>query len=571
MTVYHYGLNTDPHELWYTMLHSTRTHLGCDVETYSIADITLLGLGISDDPDDAFYITPDDDDFLAVVAMLQDPAVHKVYHNAPFDMRVLRTHEGVDLHIDIDNVDDTALMARLFPEPSAVLEDVSFWVNRQTQSMKRLMAEHGVTRVIDLPQPVLAEKCCKDSMATRALYDYYAGLIDMDYYEWIRPMYGILTRISRQGILLDQDRLNELNVHYGAIITRLRQECTDLGFSVSAPNQVGMFLAKRGNWLPLTKKGGQLVSDDEHLAKMDDPVAQTVLDYRHAAKMESTYIRPFLGHTRAYTTLRMEATTGRATSTGAGKDQPDRNLQNIPKNAETGEAASIRGAFIPDHGVFTKMDMSQAELRILADLSQDTAMMELFSRDEDMHGWVVDRSDLTRVRAKTLNFGVMYGGDVGTISGFLHMSDLTQVQYYIDLYRDMFPQAWDWLAEQEEIGMDTGIATTRRGRMLLLPSIGGEKHLRNCARNYPIQGTAFECMTEVMLDDTIMPYYELDLCRLQLHDELILDGDHDIEGMEYNEAKTAKEGHPTWDVRGRLAWLSGFYAPLEVQKVTRWG
>ena len=67
MTVYHYGLNTDPHELWYTMLHSTRTHIGVDTETHSVADITMLGLGISDDPDDAFYITTDDDDFPAVM------------------------------------------------------------------------------------------------------------------------------------------------------------------------------------------------------------------------------------------------------------------------------------------------------------------------------------------------------------------------------------------------------------------------------------------------------------------------------------------------------------------------
>ena len=565
MTVYHYGLNADPHELWYTMLHSTRTHIGVDTETHSVADITMLGLGISDDPDDAFYITTDDEDFPAVVEMLQNPVVHKIHHNAPFDLRVLRQY-----NVDIDNVDDTALMARLYPEPSAVLEDVSFWVNRQTQSMKHVFEAQGVTRVTDLPQAVLAEKCCKDSMATRALYDYYAGLIDMDYYEWIRPMYGILTRISRQGILLDQDRLNELNVHYGAIITRLRQECTDLGFSVSSPAQVGDFLARRGNWLPVAPAGKQLVSDDEHLAKMDDPVAKKVLEFRHASKMESTYIRPFLGRPRAYTTLRMEAGTGRVNSTNAGKNQPDRNLQNIPKQAEVkSEAESVRGAFIPDSGTFTKLDQSQGELRITADLSQDKNMIDIFARDEDMHQWVVNETGLSRTQAKNLSYGIGYGGDDETIANFLHMSDLAQVRYFKEAYRNMFPQAWDWYAEQEERGMRDGIVYTKKGRPLLLPAIGGEKHLRNCARNYSVQGTAFEAMTDVMLDPAILKY--LDITRLQVHDELIFDGDIEIEGMVYNEAKTAKEGHPTWDIRGRLAWLSGFYAPLEVQKVTRWG
>lgn len=565
MTVFHYGLNSDPHELWSTMLSSTRTHIGVDTETRSVADITMLGLGISDDPDDAFYITTDDQDFDQVISMLRDPAVHKIYHNAPFDLRVLRQYD-----IDIDNVDDTALMARLYPEPSAVLEDVSFWVNRQTQSMKRVFDEHGVTKVVDLPVAVLAEKCCKDSMATRALYDYYAGLIDMDYYEWIRPMYGILTRISRQGILLDQDRLNELNVHYGEIITRLRQECTALGFSVSSPAQVGMYLAKElHHYLPLTKSHRQLISNDEHLAKLNDPVADKVLDYRKASKMESTYIRPNLGQPRAYTTLRMEAATGRVNSTSAGNDQPDRNLQNIPKQAETGEAASIRGAFIPDSGTFTKMDMSQAELRITAELSQDQNMIGIFARDEDMHQWVVDKTGLSRTQSKNLGYGIGYGGDDETIANFLHMSDLVQVRYFKDLYREMFPRAWDWYGEQEERGMQEGVVYTKKGRPLILPAIGGEKHLRNCARNYSVQGTAFEAMTEIMLDPSILQH--IDITRLQVHDELIFDGDIDIEGMVYNEAKTAKEGHPTWDVRGRLAWLSGFYAPLEVTKVERWG
>jgi len=565
MTIVHYGTHSDPHELIVELLEHHPNMVGVDTETKSVSDITILGVGFSAVPEDGFYITADDELFPEVMQLLQNDKVRKIYHNAPFDLRVLRPHD-----IDVSNVDDTALMARLYPEPSAVLEDISYWVGYQTKSMKNVFSENNTSTVEGLPFTVLAKKCCQDAMATRALYDYYAhGRIDMDYYEWLRPMIGILNIISRQGMKLDQDRLRELNSHYRIQVMMYRQLCQAQGFNPGSPAQVGYHLASRGNFLPLTRKGTQLVTDDEHLIKLQDPMAHIVLQYRHASKMESTYIRPFIGQDRAYTTLRMEAGTGRVNSTAAGKDQSDRNLQNIPKQAEKGDVSSIRGAFVPDNGIYTKIDKSQAELRILAELSQDKAMIELFSRDEDIHGYVVERTGLSRTLAKNLNFGIMYGGDVQTIANFLHMSNLGTVQELLDRYIGMFPDAWSWLLTQEDIGIKDGLVHTRKGRPMRLPAEQGEKHMRNCARNYPIQGTAAEDMFELMMDPSITQY--LSITRLQIHDELIMDGAIVVEDMVLSDAKTRKEGHPTYEVKGRLAWLSGFYLPMEVQYVDRWG
>lgn len=565
MTRTHFGPLTDhAQDLWDTLITSPGSYIGVDTETVSVNDITLLGIGVSDDGEEGFYITADDPELYKVNNLLKDASIHKIYHNAPFDLRVMREYSP-----DVTNVDDTALMARLYAEPSATLEDVSFWVGHQTDSMKRVFETQGVKAVTDLPFEVLATKCCKDAIATRALYDYYSTRIDMEYYEWLRPMIGTLNRISQQGILLDQDRLDLLDKHYSREVMLHRQTCQSQGFNPASPQQVGYFLGSRGNFLPLTRKGKQLITDDEHLIKLKDPMAHVILGYRHASKMESTYIRPFLGKDRAYTTLRMDAGTGRVNSTGAGKDQPDRNLQNIPKQAEKGDIASVRGAFIPDNGMFTKMDQSQAELRILAELSQDKNMMEAFSRDEDIHQFVVQRTNLTRTLAKNLNYGVAYGGDVQTIANFLHMSDTVAVQSILDTYTSLFPEAWQWLLDQEEYGLEHGVVYTRKGRALRLPVEQGEKHLRNCARNYPIQGTAFEAMADVMMDPSIQEY--LDITRLQIHDELIFDGNIHIEGMEYSAEKSSKEGYPTYEIKGRLAWLSGFYLPLEVQQVERWG
>ncbi len=565
MTRTHFGPPTDhAQDLWDTLISSPGPYIGVDTETVSVNDITLLGIGVSTDGEEGFYITADDPKLDQILTILRTHGIRKIYHNAPFDLRVLREY-----NVDVFDVDDTALMARLYAEPSAVLEDISFWVGHQTKPMKRVFESCGVKQVTDLPFEVLATKCCKDAIAARALYDYYAARIDMEYYEWLRPMIGTLNRISQQGILLDQYRLKVLDAHYSWQIMLHRQVCQSQGFSPASPQQVGYFLGSRGNFLPLARKGKQLITDDEHLIKLQDPMAHVVLGYRHASKMESTYIRPFLGQDRAYTTLRMDAGTGRVNSTGAGSNQPDRNLQNIPKQAERGDIVSVRGAFIPDNGMFTKMDQSQAELRILAELSQDKEMLGVFSRDEDIHGHVVLATGLTRTLSKNLNFGIMYGGDVQTIADFLHMADTSAVQTLLDLYIDLFPDAWQWLLNQEEYGMTHGVVYTRKGRPLRLPVEQGEKHLRNCSRNYPIQGTAFEAMADVMLDAEIQQY--LNITRLQIHDELIFDGNIHIEGMEYNAAKSTEEGCPTYDVKGRLAWLSGFYLPLEVQQVERWG
>ena len=565
MTIAHYGPSPNPLEDWHTLLESPPERIAIDTETVSINDITLLGVGLCSDGDNGFYISHEDPEFGDVVdIILQNPYTSKVYHNAPFDLRVLRAYEA-----DITNIDDTLLMARLLPEPVATLEDLAFWVGRQTNSMRTLMDAFRVSKASELPFEVLAEKCCRDSIVTRALYDYYASNIDMDYYHWLRPMISIFNRISRQGLKLDQDRLQELNKYYLQKVSLYRQLCTAQGVNPASPQQVGYYLASRGNFLPLSKKGSQLVTDDEHLIKLKDPMSHVILNFRHHSKMESTYIRPFLGLARAYTTLRMDGRTGRANSTKAGQDQPDRNLQNIPKQAERGDAPSIRGAFIPDNGVFTKLDQSQGELRVLAELSQDQAMIDIFLANEDIHGYVQQRTGLTRTLAKNLNFGLMYGGDVQTIADFLHWTNLSLVEELLARHRTMFPRAWEWLEDQEKLGLSQGYVTTRRGRKMLLPVEQGEKHMRNCARNYPIQGTAFECMVDLMTEPTIIEH--LDITRLQVHDELIMDGVVVVEDMKLNPTETSKEGHPVYDVRERMAWLSGFYLPLQVQYVERWG
>jgi len=575
MTLAYYGYAQDPRQRLLDMLGSSVQRVGVDTETVSVIDHTLLGLGVAFSGEDAFYAEPDEPEFPLLLAMLKRKDISKVYHNAPFDLRVLRKYD-----LDVDGVDDTALMARLNMEVSAVLEDVSFYAkykhfgDRQTQSMVHLMHDYKVKKPTDLPPDVLAEKCCKDAQATLLLYEYYMSKLNMQYYEEMRQIIGKLERISRQGIKLDHDRIVELNKIYTQEENYLRALCSSFGFSPSKNFEVGYVMSQRGNFLPFTQSKRQLATDNANMRKLNDPLASAVLQWRRANKMLGTYIRPWLNADRAYTTLRMEAATGRLNSTNAGKLEPDRNLQNIPKNADVGREITIRSAFIPDNRVFTKADKSQLELRILAHRSGDKRMKAVLDADGDFHADTIDGMKdrgikVTRTEAKNFNYGISYGADEYTLAENLGTSDIARTKMQLDAWYETYPEAAEYLIGQEEFGLKHGYVTTSGGRNMRVPLDMGEKHARNCSRNYPIQGTAAEDMFMLMNHPDVAKH--IDITRLQVHDELIFDGRIELPGMELNPERSFKEGRAVYEVKGELAHLSGFYAPLDVVYAERWG
>jgi len=572
---YHHGLSTTPRDSFYEQLNK-RTPVGVDTETVSISNRTLLGIGVAFSQTEAYYVTPNSHEFDAVLGVLRDKSRRKIYHNAPFDLRVLRKYD-----VDIDEVDDTALMARLKPEDSAVLEDVSFWLHpfghHQTQTVSHLMAQYKVRKFTDLPADVIAEKCCKDAKAAYGLFFKYKDEISMSYYEGLRVLIGPLERISRQGIRLDQDVLQILYDDYSFESTCLHALFRRMGFNINSRYELGYTLSERGNALPFLPKSGLLATDEDNLIRLDDPLVWPILRCRDIDKKLSTYIKPWLGKERAYTTLRMEAATGRLNSSNAGELEDDRNLQNIPKVADSGSKHHIRSAFIPDNGVFTFADKSQLELRILAYRSGDEYMLNVFKNDGDLHEDTSKRMNLPRVRAKNLNFGIPYGADVAAVMKVINkdtaqiIRDPSIVAEQIELWYRTYPQAAQYFTDQEQFGLDNGYVMTTGGRKMRIPWELGEKHGRNCCRNYPIQGTAAEDVFALMRW-VVQETSWLEVTRLQIHDELMHDGLVEYPDMVLNETKTAKEGYKVYDVKGELAYLtSDYYLPIEVSVKERWG
>jgi len=555
---FHLGNNPSPAQLWQDFLVSPPKRIAVDTETPSLSDRSLLGVGVALSGQDAFYLTPDDESFPRLVLILQDPSIRKAFHNAPYDLRVMRY-----LNVDTHNIDDTAIMSRLagpFHKPvwtSNTLEDISFWVDRQTEQAKGFMNRFGQTRMDTCPLWEVARKCCIDAQATYLLIDYLMPRVNQEYYEVERQLLPMLETISSAGIKLDQERREQLETIYTREYQYYRNVAEQqFGFNPGSGYQVGYILAKRGNFLPLTKEKTQLATDAKTLKKIRDPLVGLILNYRHVAKMLSTYILPYAGMDRAYTTLHNDAVTGRVSSTSAGKSEPDRNLQNIPKRVEKGAAPTVRGMFIPDNGMFTRIDASQIELRILAHLSQDRHMLDvLYDPNGDIHADTMKamslHGEVGRIYSKTFNFAMIYGGNEYTVADNIGTSDIPRVRRNMELWMNTYPQAAQWMVVQQEEGLANGWVETLYGRRMLLPmdmlvQQGGEKHIRNCAVNYPIQGTAAEIFKRVMIE--LLPL--LDVTRLQIHDEELFDG--------------------AVEIPSGLESVSPVHTPIKVEQIERW-
>lgn len=548
MPSYHYGTSTSPKEAWLDLLTHPPTRLAVDTETVNLDDRTLIGLGVAPSPDNSFYFTPDSPEFPSAIKLLQADSIQKVYHNAPYDLQVLRKYK-----ISTKNLDDTSMMGKLVPirqvpnAPSGRLEDLSYLVGCQTSNAQNLMDKYKAKgRMTNVPIEAVAQKCCTDVTATFLLFDYLKPLINWSYYTTERRLIPMLDIISAIGIKIDQQRRAELDRHYTQEVAYYLTVTDRMGFNPGSPMQVGYMLAKRGNFLPLTKSKRQLATDEKILFKCKDPLARLVLLYRRASKLLSTYIKPLEGADRAYTILAFDTITGRLNSLGGGLKYHI-NLQNISKQADAGQRLTIRSMFVPDSKVFTEIDANQLELRILAHLSSDSRMKAVFDSGGDIHADTAKGLGTDRVDAKKFNFARLYGADALTIADNIGTTDVARIQYYVERWEETYPEASAWARYQTEKGWNDGYVETLYGRQIPIPLDQGIKHAQNCSINFPIQGTAGEIFKRVMLE------YEPQVhsIRNQIHDALLNDGESTI---------------PTG-----LEDISPVHTPFTLDRMRRWG
>ncbi|EOV0104495.1 TPA: DNA polymerase I [Vibrio vulnificus] len=389
----------------------------------------------------------------------------------------------------------------------------------------------------------------EDADVTLRLHNRLFANIEQDeklnviYQEIEVPLVPVLSRMERTGVLIDDMKLSAQSQEIAVRLGELEQKAYEIAgqpFNMNSPKQLQTILFEQMG-LPVIKKtpSGTPSTAEEVLQELalDYPLPSVIMEYRGLAKLKSTYtdklpkmINPHTG--RVHTSYHQAVTaTGRLSST-------DPNLQNIPIRNEEGRR--IRQAFVAPHGYkILAVDYSQIELRIMAHLSGDQALLDAFQQGKDIHaataaeimGVSIEQvSSEQRRRAKAVNFGLIYGMSAFGLAKQLGIPR-GEAQAYMDKYFERYPGVMQYMEDTRSNAAQHGYVETIFGRRLHLPEITSRNVMRRkaaerAAINAPMQGTAADIIKKAMLlvDQWIQEEgngrFKL---LMQVHDELVFE------------------------------------------------
>lgn len=354
------------------------------------------------------------------------------------------------------------------------------------------------------------------------------------------PLMPVLSRMERNGVKVDVQGLAETSREFTRQMNTLEKEIIELAgqpFNVASPRQVGEILFDVLHLDSKAKKTktGQYVTSEEVLEALrpKHEIVGKILEHRGLKKLLGTYIdalpkliNPETGH--IHTSFNQTVTTtGRLSSSNP-------NLQNIPVRDALGK--EVRKAFIPDEGEeFFSADYSQIELRIMAHLSGDENLIEAFREGHDIHAataakifhkGIADVTSDERRRAKTANFGIIYGISAFGLAERLGCSR-SEAKQLIDDYFNTYPAVKAYMDKSIAMARDKGYTETIFGRKCQLPDINSHNavvrgYAERNAINSPIQGTAADIMKIAMIhvDERMQREGLKSRMILQVHDEL---------------------------------------------------
>ena len=376
-----------------------------------------------------------------------------------------------------------------------------------------------------------------DEWQTRRMHE--NGLTAL-YEDIERPLAFVLRSMEQIGFLTDETVLRELGAEYVQKIEQLQSEIYEMAgekININSPKQLGTLLFEKMGLPSGKKKSGSWSTSAEVLEELADeyPICAKILEYRRFAKLNSTYIDAL---------LRLRDDTGRIhtrfdqVSTATGRiSSLEPNLQNIPVRTEEGR--QIRRAFIaPEGHCLVDADYSQIELRVLAHMSEDEAMIEAFRSGEDIHRstaakvYGVPMNEVTgqmRSSAKAVNFGIVYGISDFGLARNIGVSRW-EAKDFIERYLARYPGVKKYMDTSVSSGKEQGYVSTLAGRRRYLHELKSSNYNvrsfgERAAMNSPIQGTAADIIKMAM----VAVYRALEKSDfkarliLQVHDELIIE------------------------------------------------
>ena len=491
--------------------------------------------------------------------IFENPVTIKIGQNMKYDIQVLMNY-GIDVKGPLFDT----MIAHYLLEP-----DMRHNMNLLSESylgyspvhIESLIGEKGNNQknMRSVPVDKLMEYAVEDADVTYQLKEIFQpriiteGLGDLAA-DIEMPLISVLAAMERNGVKLDLEDLKAITVNLREDIISLEKEIYELAgteFNISSPKQLGdiLFIRLKLDENARVSKTRQFITNEEILQRLSSkhPIIDKVLEYRGLKKLLSTYVDalPLLVDRksgRIHTSFNQAvAATGRLSSNNP-------NLQNIPIRDARGR--EIRKAFVPEEGhIFFSADYSQIELRLMAHLSRDKSMTDDFLSGNDIHAataakiFGVEIADVTREmrsRAKTANFGIIYG-----ISSYGLSERLTigrkEAKELIDGYFNSYPGVKAYMDESIQKARDVGYVTTMFGRRRYLPDIHSRNQVvrgnaeRN-AINAPIQGSAADIIKIAMvrIHEKMKSENYRSKMVLQVHDELIFE-------VEMSELEKVKE------------------------------
>ena len=399
----------------------------------------------------------------------------------------------------------------------------------------------------DVPAADVAPYACEDADIALQLANLFRPMLGEKGVERLAfdvefPLITVLARMEFEGIGLDRDVLKALSVKTGKDLKVLEErifQSADETFNIASPAQIGLILfeklglrvvAKTSKGKPSTKESVlQELAAEHELPAM-------ILDWRELAKLKSTYLDT-LGELVHPETNRLHSSFSQTTAATGRLASSNPNLQNIPIRTERGR--EVRKAFIPrDGAVLLSADYAQIELRILASLAGDDALMQAYLDGEDVHTataariFGLDPADVSREqrnKAKEVNYGIPYGISAFGLSTRLRCTR-SEAQELIDTYKSSYPAVASFIVDQVEKAREFGYAETMLGRRRYIPDIRAKnRNVRSFAErvavNMPIQGTQADMIKLAMIsiDARIRSEGLKSKMLLQVHDELVFD------------------------------------------------
>jgi DNA polymerase-1 len=544
----------------------SQTIVCVDTETTGLGrDADLCGLSLAWEPGRGVYVptrSPEPGSHLdtatvleALGPLLSDASLAKCGHNLKFDALVLR-RAGVPLRgVVFDSMLASALIDPT--QPGHKLDHLAETrLNYPMIPITDLIGEAGTEqiRMDAVPLDQIVPYAAEDADVALRLYHHLSPrLRQMGLDALLRdieaPLTTVLAEMETNGILCDPDELLRQGEELGARVDELRREIQQIAgceFHLDSTRQLAEVLFERLGLTPGKRTKTGLSTDIQVLEKLaaqedrNDPrtgVPRLIIEYRHLAKLISTYLGNLRGSVRPETG-RIHSTFHQLVTATGRLASHNPNLQNIPVRTEVGR--QIRKAFPAPRGhLLICADYSQIELRLLAHLSQDPALLDAFARDLDIHTAVAAQvfgtplESVTREqrgRAKSINFGIIYGITPFGLSRRIEGLDLAGATALISDYKQRFRGIDRFMQQCVQQALEQGYVATLTGRRRAIPEIhspnGNTRSLgERLAINSVVQGSAADLIKAAMvnvqrrIDRERLPLKLL----LQIHDELVFE------------------------------------------------